>query len=92
MILSKPESNGNQAETCMKLDSLMVPVFRDDFNLAKLKKLIQLVQEFKPNTDCYHLRSSGKENALNAMSVKDIPLSFLAPSYCSLFTFPKETV
>lgn len=91
-MLSKPESNGNQAETYRKLDSLMVPVFRDDLNVAKLKKPIQLVQEFKPNTDCYHLQSSGKENALNAMPVKNIPLSFLALSYCSLFTFPKETV
>lgn len=48
------EYNGNQVETYRRLDSLMVPVFRDNLNLAKLKKPIQLVQEFKPNTDCYH--------------------------------------
>lgn len=76
----------------MKLGSLMVPVFRDDLNPAKLKKPIPLVQEFKPNTDCYRLQSSGKENALNAMPVKVIPLSFLSLSCCSLFTFPKEAV
>lgn len=91
-ILSKPESSANQAETNMKLNSLMVPVLRDELNPAKLKKPFQLVQEFKPNTSCYHLQSSGKENALNAMPVKDVPLSFLALSYCGLFTFPKETV
>lgn len=54
----------------------MVPVLGDDLNLAKLKKTIQLVQEFKPNAD-YYLQSSGKENALNPMPVKDIPVSHL---------------
>jgi len=76
----------------MKLGSLLVPVFRNGLNLAACQKLIQFVQEFKPNTNCYSFQSSGKENALNAVLVKDIPLSFLALSYCRQFTFTKEAV
>lgn len=92
MIFSKPETNGNQSESCMKLGSLLVPVLRNDLNLAACQKLVQFVQEFKPNTNCYHFQSSGKENALNADLVKDIPLSSPVLSYCRQFTFPKEAV
>lgn len=67
----------------------MVLVFRD-LNLATLQKTVQFVQEFKPNTDCYHSQSSGKENALNAIPVKDILLSFLVQATVACLHFQKK--
>lgn len=68
----------------------MVQVFRDDLNLATLQKPVQFVQEFKPNTDCYHFQSSGKENALSAIPVKDILLSFLVRATVACLHFQKK--